>query len=118
MSCNLVEAVARGICQSKDLNPDCLYQHNFEGDWPTDDRREYADPFTGEPRVQLFHYAWRHSTAAAQAALAAIKASGFAVVPVEQLEQALKAPMIDHSGRKTGVYDLIRATIAAAGDTP
>lgn len=67
-----VEAVARAICQSRDLSPDCLYQHNFEGDWPEDDRRDYQDPFTGEPRTMLFHKAWRRWEAAARAAIAAI----------------------------------------------
>ena len=41
------------------MNPDCLYQHNSEGDYPEDERREYSDPFSGQPRVQLFHRAWR-----------------------------------------------------------
>lgn len=62
------------------------------------------------------HLARHIKEARAQAALAAIKAHGLVVVPVEQLEQALNAPMIDHSGRKSGVYDIIRAMIAAAGE--
>lgn len=71
----LIERVARAIHETKGTNPDCLYQHNFEGDWPEDERREYHDPFTGEPRVQLFHRAWRHSVAAAEAAISALSAS-------------------------------------------
>jgi len=70
-----VERVARAICQSKDLNPDCLYQHNFEGDWPEDDRRDYADPFTGEPRTMLFHKAWRRYEKSARAAISAMPLS-------------------------------------------
>lgn len=76
-----VERVARAIHETKGTNPDCLYQHNFEGDWPEDDRREYADPFTGEPRVMLFHKAWRHSEKAARAAIAALSASGGDAAP-------------------------------------
>jgi len=68
----MVERVARAICASKDINPDCLYQHNFEGDWPEDDRREYRDSFTGEMRTMLFHKSWRHSEKAALAAIAAM----------------------------------------------
>ena len=30
---------------------------------------------------------------------------------VEALERALEAPMLDHSGRKEGVYDIIRAAL-------
>lgn len=71
-----VERVARAIHETQGTNPDTLYQHNFEGDWPEDDRREYADPFTGEPRVMLFHKAWRRSEKAARAAIAALSASG------------------------------------------
>lgn len=67
---SMVEPLARAICKTKGIEPDCLYQHNFEGDYPEDERRSYADPFTGEPRVQLFHRAWRHSVPAATAALA------------------------------------------------
>ena len=66
----LVEEVARAICRSKGLSPDCLYQHNFEGDYPEDDRQEYLDAFTGEKRVMLFHRSWRHSEKAARAVLA------------------------------------------------
>ena len=69
---SVVERVARAICQSKDLNPDCLYQHNEGEDWPEDSRNEYIDAFTKEPRVMLFHKAWRHSEKAARAALAAM----------------------------------------------
>ena len=68
-----VEKVARAICQSKDLSPDSLYQHDFEGDWPEDERREYTDSFTGKPRVQLFHRAWRRWDKAARAAIAAMQ---------------------------------------------
>ena len=68
----LVERVARAISLSRDLNPDCLYEHNFEGDWPTDERREFADAITGKPRVQLFHRAWRRWEKAAVAAIAAL----------------------------------------------
>lgn len=68
----LVEAVARAISASKGINPDCFYQHNFEGDYPEDDKREYIDTFSGEHRVQLFHRAWRHSVKAAESALTAI----------------------------------------------
>jgi len=68
-----LEAVARAICAARSISPDSLYQHNFEGDYPTDDRREYVDAFTGEPRVMLFHFAWRHSVPAAQAALDALR---------------------------------------------
>ena len=69
---SVVEQVARAICESKGLTPNTLYQHNFEGDWPEDDRREYNDPFTGEPRVMLFHRAWRRWDKAARAAIAAM----------------------------------------------
>lgn len=71
---DLVERVARAIHSVKmsGHNPDCLYQHHDYESWPVDDRREYADPFTGEPRVQLFHKAWRHYEAAARAAIAAV----------------------------------------------
>lgn len=71
-----VEAVARAIHGAKMVghNPDCLYQHHDHEDWPVDDRREYADPFTGEPRVQLFHKAWRRYETAALAAIAAMQA--------------------------------------------
>ncbi len=84
----LVERIARAICQSRDINPDCLYQHNFEGEYPEDERREYADPFTGEPRVQLFHRAWRHSEPAARAVLA---------LPELQALQAERQPISDNA---------------------
>ena len=68
------EKLARALCSSKDINPDCLYQHNFEGDWPTDERQEYSDTFTAEPRVMLFHRAWRHYAKMADALIPIIDA--------------------------------------------
>jgi len=67
-----VEKVARAICQVKTGNPDCLYQHNEWEKWPVDNRHEYKDAFTGEARVTLSHFAWRHWADAATAALSAI----------------------------------------------
>jgi hypothetical protein len=69
----MVERVARAICASKSINPDCLCQHNFDGDWPEDDRRDYHDPFTGKPRTMLFHRAWRHYEKGAVAAIEAMR---------------------------------------------
>ncbi len=70
-----LERVARAIHGAKmpSHNPDCLYEHHEWDKWPVDDRREYADPFTGQPRVQLFHKAWRHYEEAARAAIAAMQ---------------------------------------------
>ncbi len=70
-----VEAACRAICEVRGTSPDALYQHNFEGDFPEDERREYADPFTGEPRTQLFHRAWRTHDKIAIAAIAAVEAT-------------------------------------------
>lgn len=72
---NEIERVARAIHGAKmeGHNPDCLYQHQEYEDWYVDDRREYADPFTGQPRIQLFHKAWRHYEKAAIAAIAAMR---------------------------------------------
>lgn len=73
---DVVEAVARAIHGAKmpGHNPDCLYEHHDYEPWPVDDRREYADPFTGKPRVQLFHKAWRRYESAATAAITAYEA--------------------------------------------
>jgi len=70
-----VERVARAIhgVKMEGHNPDCLYEHHEWEKWPVDDRREYADPFTGATRVQLFHMAWRRYESAAQAAIAAMR---------------------------------------------
>lgn len=81
-----VQRVARAIHGAKmeGHNPDCLYEHHECENWPVDDRREYADPFTGKTRVQLFHKAWRRYESAAQAAIAAMRpASGELVDDVE-----------------------------------
>lgn len=67
-----VEKVARAICKSRGHSPNSLYQHNFEGDWPEDERREYVDAITGESRTMLFHRAWRRYEKAARAAIAAM----------------------------------------------
>lgn len=67
-----VERVARAILAVKDLSGDTLYQHHEWEDWPTDERTEYKDAFTGEPRIMLFHKAWRCREKEARAAIAAL----------------------------------------------
>ncbi len=76
-----VERVARAIHATKGTNPDCLYEHHEHEKWPVDERQEYADPFSGEPRVRLMHRAWRRSEPAARAAIAALSST-----PVDQQE--------------------------------
>lgn len=116
-----VERVARAIHTTKGLNPDCLYQHNFEGDWPEDERREYEDPFTGEPRVQLFHRAWRRSVAAAIAAIAAMRPTDerAAIVGITRTQTMDKAALIalaeSCEGATKGDWLLNRAIYAAIG---
>jgi hypothetical protein len=53
---SMVETVARAIHGAKmpGHNPDCLYEHHEWDKWPVDDRREYADPFTGQPACNCF----------------------------------------------------------------
>lgn len=82
---NEIERVARAIhgVKMRGHNPDCLYQHEEYEDWYVDDRREYADPFTGQPRIQLFHKAWRHYEKAATAAIAAMRGEPVGWQPIE-----------------------------------
>ena len=67
-----VEKAAIAICAARSGSPDCLYQHHEWETWPVDNRHEYKDAFTGEARVTLSHFAWRHWADAATAALSAI----------------------------------------------
>lgn len=69
-----VEAVARAICATRGLSPDALYQHHEWEPWPIDRRDEYVG-LGGEVRINLMHYAWRHHTERAQAAIAALDAA-------------------------------------------
>ncbi len=73
----VIEAAARAIYRQSDLDPDTLYEHHEWEKWPVDERREYVDVLSGEPRVSLMHRGWRKRTAHARAALtAATKGDG------------------------------------------
>lgn len=76
-----VEAVARAISAARGLTPDSLYAHHEWEDWPVDKRDEYVG-LDGEVRVNLMHYAWRHHTDTAQAAIAALDAARGKAEPV------------------------------------
>jgi hypothetical protein len=71
-----VEAVARAIYRQSNLDPDTLYEHHEWEKWPVDERREYVDAISGEPRVSLMHRGWRKRTAHARAALSAAMGDG------------------------------------------
>ena len=115
---DVVEAVARAIHGAKmpGHNPDCLYEHHDYEPWPVDDRREYADPFTGKPRVQLFHKAWRRYESAATAAITAYEA----VSGVAKMREALKAVNDAETpgSWEDAVDGLIEAARAALGEKP
>lgn len=67
----VVERVARAIYRQSDLDPDTLYEHHEWEKWPVDERREFVDAISGEPRVSLMHRGWRKRTLHARAALSA-----------------------------------------------
>jgi len=118
----LVEAVARAICSERGFSPNTLYQHNFEGDWPEDDRREYRDPFTDEPRVMLFHRAWRRYEKAAGAVIPIVRdtlaaLSATAATPSDEvlrLRAALEHIRDYGPGITHGWVEHVRSTARAA----
>lgn len=67
-----VERVARAIYRQHDLDPDTLYEHHEWEKWPVDERRDYVDAISGEPRVSLMHRGWRKRTRHARAAIEAL----------------------------------------------
>ena len=86
---DLVERLARALCEAREINPNCLYQHHEWEEYPTD--KEMASLNNQlEPTTITLHYAWRHRVKDAKAALAVMPAISTLQAENERLTSALE----------------------------
>lgn len=126
-----VEVVARLLIEQRGVNPDSLYQHHEWEDFPIDERRDYADPFTGEPRSCLMHRAWKKRIPDAKQILAALAqpdaitsgmpdrpsaAPSEVELPVD-MPEAARIVIEHYTGYPQGLWDDLRAALQPTPST-